>query len=202
VDRICGLLAILSLISGCATNVPQRAPRSDSPDRVAFQCVDGRPEGAFEWRAPNGVVQIRGRFSAGRKQGLWEFWHSSGTQLVRVHYVDDVREGPVAMWYAEPCCMQGGLPYPKLEGEFAGGKYHGPKASYYPGGLFYSDRSLVTFDHGTVIAARHWNADRTEMAPEEALAQAARDVQSDEDYFEHMDRIIEESISCKGPQGP
>jgi hypothetical protein len=194
--RSLSILGICCVLAACNTDFPQPAPVEHNAPAVAVACVEGRPHGAFAWRAPNGVVQVRGQFVDGKKEGVWDFWHSSGTQLVRVRYTGGIRNGRVTMWYAEPCCFAGDEPFNKLEGTYVNGVYDGTKSSYYPSRSIERLRSVTYFTRGEIVSAEHWDPDHRKVSPAEALAAAERDVESDEAYFQRLDAIVRDAIPC------
>jgi antitoxin component YwqK of YwqJK toxin-antitoxin module len=187
----------LFLLAGCATDIPGQAPREPGRPRVDVQCVDDRPHGLFVWRSPDRVVQVRGEFASGKKEGTWEVWNSAGRQTARIQYSQGVRTGPVTMWYSDPCCVYRDIPFRKLEGTFLNGKYEGTKSSFYPEPILERLRSRVHFSNGEIVTAEQWDAEGKAMSPSDALATAQRDVESDEAYLRQLDGVVQESIPCK-----
>jgi antitoxin component YwqK of YwqJK toxin-antitoxin module len=193
VSKIVGTL----LLAGCAASIPGQAPREPGRPRVEVECVENRPHGQFVWRSPEGVVQVRGEFAGGRKEGTWEIWNSAGRQIARIQYSQGVRTGPVTMWYSEPCCLYRDIPFRKLEGTFVNGKYAGTKSSFYPEPILEKLRSRVQFSNGEIVAAELWNAEGKALPPAEALATARRDVESDEAYLRQLEGVVQEGIPCQ-----
>ncbi|MBK8095740.1 MAG: redoxin domain-containing protein [Planctomycetes bacterium] len=74
----------------------------------------------------NGRPARRGTLTAGRQEGLWEFWHENGQREARGSYRDDLRIGHWQHWYPDG--------KPRMAGEYDGKRQVGDWQFWHPNG--------------------------------------------------------------------
>jgi len=148
-------------------------------------CREGQPHGAYELRGPGGQVRVVGAFNRGKRTGSFLFWSSRGVRIAQLPYDDGVLSGTLALWYANG--ERTTEPSPKLEAGYAQGFLSGIKRSWYPNGRL---RAEMRYGGGRLVEARAYAETGKPLPDAEARALAARDLETDEQFYASLDAII------------
>ena len=143
-----GYFIIVFLIFGCATTMSQTDWYRSCRIRVSVQ--DGKLNGPFEFYDPKGQIRCRGNFLDDKKEGVWTVWESTGVKLAEISYKNDLKNGPVKLWYGSYIDSGKNAGHLKLQASFLNGEYHGKYE------LFLSDGEKiieVELNHGEIVKA-------------------------------------------------
>ncbi len=136
---------------------------------------------------PDGTLRVAGAFTRGKRTGSFLYWSSAGVRIAHLPYDDDVLSGTVALWYSEGNARS--EPGPKLEAVYAHGRRAGGVRSWYPNGR---PRAEFRYERGVLAEARAWNAKGAKLTEAEARAMAARDVATDDQFYNALEAIVRE----------
>jgi hypothetical protein len=161
------------------------APAAAQDLVIESSCREGQPHGAYELRSPGGQVRVVGAFNKGKRTGSFLFWSSRGVRIAQLPYDDGVLSGTLALWYANG--ERTTEPSPKLEAGYAQGFLSGIKRSWYPNGRL---RAEMRYDRGLLVEARAYAETGKPLPDAEARALAARDLETDEQFYASLDSII------------
>ncbi len=170
------------LAAGCAV-----APPSQTVYEIRGACRDGVPEGAYALVLSNGIAQVTGNFSKGRKHGLFTVFRSSGEKVAEIPYDSDRIHGTVGLWYSP----EAGAGQRKLVAEYAAGVLDGTKTSWYADG---KPRAVFVYAKGTLERAEAWRPDGTADATWEAESLASRDGAADRTLYEAYESAIRDNL--------
>ncbi len=177
--------ALSAAILGGLAGSPMAAA---APDVVTGACREGVPNGAYEFRMPDGRLRIVGAFAKGRRTGTFLFWTASDARIAVIPYDDDAKVGTVALWY--PPARPRGEPRRKQESAYAAGVLHGITRSWHPNG---ARRAEYRYEHGSLAAALAWTDSGAPLTEPEARRIAERDRATDADYYAGLERTIAEN---------
>jgi antitoxin component YwqK of YwqJK toxin-antitoxin module len=155
---------------------------------VTGNCRDGQPHGAYELRSPDGTLRVAGAFTRGKRTGSFLYWSSAGVRIAHLPYDDDMLSGTVALWYSE-----GGAksePKSKLEAVYSHGRRAGSVRSWYPNGR---PRAEFRYEQGVLADARAWSVKGGKMTDADARAMAARDVVTDDQFYNALEAIVRDN---------
>jgi antitoxin component YwqK of YwqJK toxin-antitoxin module len=170
--------SFLALAASCALLAPAVAQNLV----IESSCREGQPHGAYELRSPGGQVRVVGAFNKGKRTGSFLFWSSRGVRIAQLPYDEGALSGTLALWWAsgEPSAD----PKPKLEAVYAQGFLSGIKRSWYPNGRL---RTELRYERGLLVEARAYGETGTPLSDADARALAARDLETDEQFYASLD---------------
>jgi len=175
-----------SIVGGAAFAIAfVAAAATVEPLEVSVGCRDGAPNGAYELRDAKGRLRVVGALAKGHRTGTFIFWNATGARTGVIPYDNDERVGTIALWY--PPRGMGGEGGRKLEAPYAAGRRHGVTRSWHDNGR---PRAEVTYERGTLVSARAWRPNGTELAPRDAIARAERDAVADEAAFAAIESLV------------
>jgi antitoxin component YwqK of YwqJK toxin-antitoxin module len=142
-----------------------------------------------------GNVEARGKFNAGKKEGLWSYFDSRGNRLVEISWRGGLKDGKCRMWYGRS--MDGGkwLGNRKVEMSFAADLPDGMKHAWYPSG---GKRAEVAYEKGAVRNARLWAPTGEESSPAQAVRQAEEDWIADQKLFGALEQEVQDGLANSG----
>ena len=174
-----------SLALAVAASFALLAPVTAQNLVIEGNCREGQPHGAYELRSPGGQVRVVGAFSKGKRTGSFLFWSGRGVRIAQLPYDEGVLSGTLALWYANG--ERTSDPSPKVEAGYMQGLLSGMKRSWFPNRRL---RAEMRYERGLLVEARAYSETGKVLSDAEARALAARDLETDEQFYASLDSII------------
>lgn len=187
-NRFLMVCLVTAFMAGCASTSSDIEWLKQSSVDVRF--MNSLPDGPYLFTSAGGARQVEGAFDHGARVGIWRWFDSTGVKTVELNYKADRKQGPFGMWYSgvSRSHRPGAL---KLKGEFSDDSFNGKILSHWDTG---GKRSERAYDHGVLQTARLWDPDGKELPPEDAMAQARRDLDSDRRYLTTLESTVRQSL--------
>jgi hypothetical protein len=160
--------------------------------QVRADCLDAAANGRYELLLPDGTIEITGSFVDGSRDGLFNFYRSSGEKVAEVPYVRDRISGTVRLWFGP----EYGSAREKLSAEYLQGRPEGITEGWHPDG---SVRERSTYLDGALESTEIRDAEGRRFPDPEAreVAESLRD--ADRVCFEALAKIVDENPPSCAP---
>ncbi len=158
-------------------------------------CRDGRPNGAFALRSPDGRLRVSGAFHEGKRTGTFIFWNAAGLRVAVIPYEEDVRNGTIALWQPGP---RGGRdPTRRLEAPVVRGHAHGVTRAWDTDARL---RYEATYAHDQLQRVLAWDASGKQLGDDAARAMANEAQRRDSAYIDGLEAMLaRHRPSCNRP---
>jgi hypothetical protein len=175
------LPALAALAFGCAAAGGAATPEY----RVHAECRGAVAEGRYEALGPGGD-RIEGHYCNGERCGVFTFYSGPDVRVAELPYRGRVLNGTARVWYLPHTAIDSPH-HRKSTAEFVDGRRHGDTRTWWPTGVRRTD---FAYRQGAMSGGTAWSPEGEELPPDEAMALARHDADSDRRLFLALGSII------------